>query len=181
MSNSLLCVSLVLLLGADDKPKGDSEARAVEAVKKLGGTVSRDEKAPGKPVVGVSFAGSTELTDKGLKEVAGALAALKDLKWLDLSRTQVTDTGLKEVAGLKGLQKLRLPATEVTDAGLKHLKKLKELRELDLSITKVSDKGVKELADLKTLRRLSLLGSGVTDKGFEELKRALPECKVVGN
>jgi len=180
MTSSLLFVSLVLLLGVDDKPRGDDEARAVEAVKKFGGAVSRDEKAPGKPIVGVDFAG-TELTDKWLKEVAGALAALKDLKWLDLYQTEVTDAGLKELAGLKGLQKLRLSATGVTDAGLKHLKELKELRELNLAATKVSDKGVKELAGLKTLRWLSLLGSDVTDKGFEELKRALPECKVLGN
>jgi len=35
----------------------------------------------------------------------------------------VTDAGLKELAGLKSLQKLDLRRTQVTDAGLKELQK----------------------------------------------------------
>jgi Leucine-rich repeat (LRR) protein len=177
---SLCLLALPATMCADDGPKDDGEARALKAIEKAKGAVFRDEKAPGKPVVGVSFH-STGLTDKDLKGVAGALAALKNLKTLDLINTKVTDDGLKELARLKGLQGLHLGGTEVTDAGLKHLKSLKALRQLDLSTTKVSDNGVKELTDLKTLRWLLLLGSGVTDKGFEQLKRALPDCEVLGN
>jgi hypothetical protein len=40
---------------------------------------------------------------------------------LDLSGTRVTDAGLKELAGLKGLQTLHLGGTRVTDAGLREL------------------------------------------------------------
>src|SRR5438093_6762019 len=42
----------------------------------------------------------TDLTDAGLKELAG----LKSLEMLGIGSTQVTDTGLKELAGLKSLQ-----------------------------------------------------------------------------
>ena len=46
----------------------------------------------------------TGVTDTGLKELAG----LKSLHMLHLSRTQVTDAGLKELAGLKRLHMLYL-------------------------------------------------------------------------
>lgn len=42
---------------------------------------------------------------------------------LDLSTTQVTDPGLKDLAGLKSLQTLDLGYTAVTDAGVKALQK----------------------------------------------------------
>ena len=52
----------------------DAEDKAVAFVKKLGGTVTRNEKAPGKPVFAINLSG-TEVTDAGMKE----LAALKNL------------------------------------------------------------------------------------------------------
>ena len=96
--------------------------------------VIRDDKAPGKPVVGLEFYGSpitVRITDAGLKEVN--LADFKSLTTLKLSYTLVTDAGLKELAGLKGLTTLNLGAPNVTDAGLKELAALKSLTTLDLS------------------------------------------------
>ena len=75
---------------------------------------------------------------------------------LDLVNTQVTDAGLKELAGLKSLQMLDLRHTQITDAGLKELAGLKNLQVLSLSNTKVTDAGLKELAGLKSLQALKL-------------------------
>ena len=47
---------------------------------------------------------------------------------LDLSFTQVTDAGLKELAVLKNMQSLNLLGTNVTDADLKELAGLKSLQ-----------------------------------------------------
>ncbi|MGL4553566.1 MAG: hypothetical protein ACRC33_20585 [Gemmataceae bacterium] len=96
----------------------DAEDKAVAFVKKLGGYVTRDDRAPGKPVVAVNLEG-TEVTDVGLKE----LAALKNLTTLCLWCTEVTDVGLKELAALKKLTSLGLINTKVTDAGVKELQK----------------------------------------------------------
>jgi hypothetical protein len=98
------------------------QAKAVEAVKRLGGTVRVDEKRPGKPVVAASFPGTA--TDADLKVLAG----LKDLQTLDLTFSQVTDAGMKELTGLKGLKELHLYVTEVGDAGLKDVAALKGRR-----------------------------------------------------
>ena len=70
----------------------DAEDKAVAFVEKLGGKVTRDEKAPGKPVITVSL-NDTKVTDAGLKE----LATLKNLTTLDLGFTKVTDAGVKEL------------------------------------------------------------------------------------
>ena len=178
----MLALLIVCLTGLAVSPlRGDEpkEDDAVGIIKKLGGDVMRDEKAPGKPVVLVTFA-STDLDDDGLKQAAKAMAGMKGLQTLDISGTQVTDAGLKELALLKGLRKLRISAMPLTDAGLGVLKELKDLEYLDLNATKVTDKGVKDLAALKTLKQLLLLGSEVTDKGFNELKASLPDCQILG-
>ncbi len=54
--------------------------------------ITRDEKAPGKPVVRVDLY-YTQVTVAGLKE----LAALGSLTTLNLRFAQVTDAGLKEL------------------------------------------------------------------------------------
>ena len=93
------------------------EASAVKAVEKLGGKVTRDDKLPGKPVIGVNLTG-TGVTDAGLK----ALKDLKQLTTLNLDKTKVTDAGLKELKELKQLTLLDIYKTQVTDAGVKELR-----------------------------------------------------------
>ena len=60
----------LLLLTAAPLLADDAEDKAVEAVKKLRGKVTRDEKAEGKPVVAVDLRLSLVLTDADLKELA---------------------------------------------------------------------------------------------------------------
>src|SRR5262245_11608864 len=120
-------LGLLVLAG----PGRADEAAAVKMIEKLGGKITRDDKRPGKPVVGVDLK-STPVTDAGLKE----LKKLKSLVWLGLSGTKVTDTGLKELKELGHLQYLDLSKTAITDAGLKELKELKNLEDLYLTSTK---------------------------------------------
>jgi hypothetical protein len=119
--------------------------------------------APGKPF-GLRL-GGTEVTDAGLKELAG----LKKLSSLSLGATGVTDAGLKDLAGSKNLSSLSLHSTKVTDAGLKALAGLKDLSYLNLGGTHVMDEGLKHLAGLKNLSSLSLGDTKVTDTGLKEL------------
>src|SRR5262245_25490030 len=98
----------------------ETEKQAIAAIEKLGGTISRDEEAPGQPVVEVNFRSS-----------------------------RVTDAGLVHLKVLGQLRKLLLDDTKVTDAGMVHLKELKELRTLDISDTGVTDAGLAHLKGLK--------------------------------
>jgi len=125
------------------------EAAAVKFVEKLGGQVERYKDAGGEPVLVVR-----------------------------LDRTEITDKGLKQLAGLKNVKVLNLYDTKVTDAGLKGLAALKDLEALDLRATPVTDKGLKELTPLKQLRQL-LLDKGISDDAVTALQKALPDCKVI--
>jgi hypothetical protein len=96
----------------------DAEDKAVEAIKKLGGKVMRDENAEGRPVILVDLRG-TNTTDAALME----LKQLKKLQTLDLFNTKITDEGLKELKELKSLRILYVNKTKVTDAAVLELKK----------------------------------------------------------
>jgi hypothetical protein len=50
---------------------------------------------------------------------------------------------LKELAGLRSLERLDLRRSDLTDEGLMQLTALKSLKTLDVSYTKVSDSGAK--------------------------------------
>jgi Leucine Rich Repeat (LRR) protein len=69
---------------------------------------------------------------------------------------------------------LDLSGTQVTDAGLKELKELKRLQTLDLSSTKVIDARLKELKQLKRLQTLNLFNTQVTYIGINDLLESLP-------
>ena len=116
MTKILACVAVLLV--AAPLLADDAEDKSVKAVEDLGGKVVRDDKAPGKPVVQVSLAGS-DVADAGLKDLTG----LKSLQQLDLSETAVTDAGLKALAAFKELRLLRLSFTKTTDAGVADLQK----------------------------------------------------------
>jgi hypothetical protein len=96
---------------------------------------------------------------------------------LDLTLTQVTDVGLKELAGLTDLQTLNLDVNRITDAGLKELAALTSLQTLDLNTTQVTNQGLKELARLKNLKTLNLGFTKVTDAGLKELAAQGPRIK----
>jgi hypothetical protein len=94
----LLCFLLtcsVIATDAQAQTAKESQAAAVAAIKKLGGTVTFDKKNPGRPIVSV-----------------------------DLSFTKVTDAGLVQLKGLTKLQTLYLARTKVTGPGREHLKGL---------------------------------------------------------
>src|SRR5581483_10298638 len=93
--------------------------KAVARIRRLQGTVETDDKAPGKPVVGVSLV-ACKVADDDL----GVLAAFTQLQSLNLGLSSVTDAGLARLPKLGKLQTLELTSTEITDAGLAQLKGL---------------------------------------------------------
>src|SRR5690242_18571047 len=79
----------------------DADDRAEKVVKKYRGLPSRDDKLPGKPIVGINLM-AAKVTDEDMKGFAG----LKSITTLHLESTKITDAGLKEIAGLKSLTTL---------------------------------------------------------------------------
>lgn len=81
-------------------------------------------------------------------------------------------------ADLEKVTALDLTGTQITDEGLKEVVKLQKLEALWLSNTKITDENLKELAKLQKLQELFLDGTKVTAAGVAELKKAMPNCEI---
>src|SRR5262249_55973090 len=137
--------SPVRLLSATSRPQRDA---ALAAIERAGGQVEVEHDVRGKPFLVVTWSGG----DTGLER----LKALDELRWLDLSRTEITDEGLSAVRELKHLQVLKLQQTRVSDQGLAKLQGLKELEGLALHDTKTTAAGLAQLEPLVNLKVLNL-------------------------
>jgi len=106
-----------------------------------------------------------DITDRGLSHIT----KLRELEYLNLGYTFVTDGGMRWVAMLGRLRFLGLEATSITDRGLQHLENLTELEMLWLAFTSVTDEGLKYLRNMKKLRFLDLRNCLISDAGVVHL------------
>ena len=68
------------------------------------------------------------------------------LEDLDVSYTGITDQGIADLSNLtRNLRYLRLQRTKITDAAIPSLRRMRTLEYLDLRSTNVSEKAVSEL------------------------------------
>jgi hypothetical protein len=144
--------------------------RLIADVARLGGTVEFDENFPGRPIAKVDLHG-TKVTDSDLAMFEYARNDLKELRYLDLRLTQISDDGVARLKNLRQLQTLNLFRTRLGDKGLAQLKKLTDLRTLLIGGTQVTDAGLVHLRRFSKLRKLSLFQTPVSDNGIAELKR----------
>lgn len=124
----------------------------------------------------VSFSALGEkMTDRDLILLEGLESSLV---WLDLSKTGISDEGLKTLSTYSQLQRLSLQQTDITDAGLKHLATLKTLEALNLHSTSVTNEGIQALLPLENLRRLYLWKTKVTLIGAANLCEKMPNVDI---
>ena len=165
------------------------EAAAIDEIQKLGGKVTIDEDAPGKPVRAVDFSDTqisddalrslkylkglealilahTKVTDAGMEHIT----ALVNLRMLDVGDTKVSDDGMKVIGGLPELRTLCVDNTQITDDGLKYLNALVNLTILYVGDTQVSDDGMKLIGGLPELLILRVDNTQITDEGLKYLK-----------
>lgn len=102
----------------------------------------------------------------------------KQLVWLKLSNTKITDASLQSVGKLASLVKLHLNHTVVTDNGIDNLVNLNNLEYLNLFDTQVTDASLLKLAKLKSLKKLYLWQTKVTKPGVEAFKKSNPKIEV---
>jgi len=73
--------------------------------------------------------------------------------WLDLARSQVTDSGLDTVGKMPALERLHLENTKVTDDGIAKLAALKELEYINLYGTEVGNPIFETFKELPRLKK----------------------------
>lgn len=169
---ALLATIGFLSAGATGAHAGPDES--IEAIKKAGGKVERDDAAADKPVVAVYLAGAQE-ADAALTNLTGLDAVRK----VTLNGSKITDVGLAHLANRPALRKIYLVDTKITDAGLDHLKGLADLEIVSLVGTEVTDAGLEKLKGLAKLQTVFLAATKVTDAGVKTLQDALPMLKII--
>jgi hypothetical protein len=129
------------------------------------------------PLLRVEFSSKAiTITDSEL----GRLAPIRNnVTQLDLSKTKVTDSGLRNIAGFRYLTHLDLRHTQVGDEGISFLRNMENLWYLNLLNTKVTDRGLDTLGEIQSLQEIYLWQSDVTISGVKELRAALPKAKIV--
>ncbi|HYV34560.1 MAG TPA: hypothetical protein VE988_02585 [Gemmataceae bacterium] len=157
----------------EDKAKVEEKTKAEEKgvnavgtlVTKLGGKYRHLDWAKGKNQYEIDLSG-VKLTDADLAPLANA----KDILWLKLNSTAVTDAVVPHIAAMTGLEEIDLSGTKITDAGLEKLAAgAKALKGLKLAFTAITDKGLATLGKIDGVRSLDLTGTTVSDDGVEAL------------
>lgn len=150
------------------------QAKAIDAVRKIGGLANRIAQNTAAVDVNLSLLGD-EVDDEKLAALSGLESSLV---WLNLSRTGVTDAGMKAVGAHKHLRRLHLAKTRIGDAGVKALAGLEGLRYLNLYGTNVTDAGLAALSGMKELEKVFLWQTKVTQAGVDKLQAALPKVII---
>lgn len=157
-----------------------AEDRARDAVEGLNGYCCEEPPGPGPKVVTGVWLIDIAVTDEDLAALRPALAALPNLRNLEIHSGAVTDAGLANLEGLVRLREVKLfDNPGLTDAGLAHLGGLLNLEELWLFDNPgITGTGLAYLGDMTRLRRLDLRQTHVTDAGLARLP-PLPQLETL--
>ncbi len=105
-------------------------------------------------------------------------AIQKQLIWLKLGYTNISDTNMTAIAHLGNLTRLNLEHTEISDRGLRAVQALHNLQYLNLVGTKVTLQGVMQLKELKLLHSLYLYQTNINRRDWTEMQNAFPKTKI---
>ena len=122
---------------------------------------------PGEKIISITDPIVEKAVRERIRKRVGDLTEtnLENVTSLNLTSTQITDDGLKDLAKLQKLTNLSLP-TQITDVGLKEVAKLQKLERLELISSQITDAGLEDVAKLQKLRNLILARTQITDAGL---------------
>ena len=149
------------------------EAKAIEEIQKIGGTVMDIAQNDDSKTVAFHLSGK-DLDNGGLQFVKNVGKLIE----LNLKDTKITDEGLANLSSLVTLKRLNLARTQVSDKGLAYLKGLDNVAYLNLYGSQVTDAGLEHLKGMTNLKKLYLWQSKVTEGGVNRLQEELPGCEI---
>lgn len=150
-----------------------ADEKAVNALKDVGAVIV--PVAQGSHYLMANFVTVPNLTDENAKRL---LPLKKQLVWLKLNDTKITDNALATIAACTNIRLLHLNNTGITDKGLASLKALDSLQLLSLVGTKVTANGLVQLANLKKLQFLYVYGTNVKAADTGWLRKSFPKTAI---
>lgn len=102
----------------------------------------------------------------------------KQLIWLKLAGTNVSDSLMPYISQLNNLTKLDVSNTSITDKGIQSISSLSHLQYLNLMNTNVTAKGVLSLKNIHSLTSLFLYKTKLSTSDYAQLKTAFPKTNI---
>ncbi len=146
-----------------------ADEKLIDSVKKQG--ILLMPVAPQSNYLQASF---VSIPKAGDKEVALLLPFAKQLVWLKLGNTKITDSAMVAVAKLTNLTRLSLENTPLTDKGLASLTALSHLQYLNVVGTKVTSDGLLPLSNLTELKQVFLYKTSISSNMLSVLQQKMP-------
>ncbi len=122
-----------------------------------------------------NFVTADRVADKDLELL---LPIKKQLVWLKLGYTGITDNALPIIGQCQNLTSLHLNNTRISDNGLPALRSLNHLQTLNLVGTQVSAAGLLPLQSLQQLQAIYVYQTNVAAKDWETLAKAFPKTAI---
>ena len=151
-------------------------ASTADWITALGGTYKVDSAGR---IVEVDLA-LTWATDDDLAK----LAAMPELRKINLSHTKISDLGLAQLRPLRNVTELNCYYCDyITDGGIAYLKGWANLESLTVRGTEVTSRVFEHLAGMKKLKSLDVGFSRVNDDGFDALSslESIEELHIGGD
>lgn len=122
-----------------------------------------------------SFVSAEHITDK---EMALLLPLKKQLVWIKLNDTKITDAAAPVLVQCSNLTRLELMNTGFTDKGLSQLPALQQLQVINLVGTKITAAGLRSFKDAKQLQSLYFYRTGVKNTDWTMLQKSFPKVRL---
>ena len=147
-----------------------ADQKLVDSIRKQG--ILLMPIAPESNYLQANFISVPKATDK---EITLLLPFTKQLIWLKLGGTKITDSALTNVVKLTNLRRLNLENTQITDKGLATLASLSELQFLNLVGTNITTDGLTPLSNLSHLQEVFLFKTTISTPALSILKQKMPQ------
>ena len=125
--------------------------------------------------VKANFVGNRLINNEDLQLLP---ALKKQLIWLKLGFTNISDSNMAVISQLNNLTWLNLQHTNISDQGLTAIQSLRNLQYLNLVDTKVTMRGILQLKELKSLRSLYIYQVSDSGADWPALKNAFPKTRI---
>ncbi len=154
-------------------PVEKADEPAIKKLKDLGIVVM--PVAVSSNYLSVNFVTASSAADKDMQLL---LPLKKQLIWLKLSNTKITDASMNIINQFVHLTRLQLDSTNITDKGLANLVTLTQLQSLNLVATKITANGLLVFKDIKTLQSVYVYKTNSKGIDWINSKKYFPAVRI---